>query len=81
MTPVAPGFSAVDSIAGSCGRHITWRCGAVTYGPPLSEGCSLLDGPARFAKRSRQLGSILHAGRCWLRLGCGLACVVGLFGM
>lgn len=27
------------------------------------------------------LASILHAGRCWLRLGCGLACVVGLFGM
>ena len=27
-------------------RHITWRCdcGAVTYGAPLFDGCSLLDG-------------------------------------
>jgi hypothetical protein len=39
----------VGSIACSCGRHLTWRCecGAVTYGPALAEGCSLLDGPAR----------------------------------
>jgi hypothetical protein len=37
------------SIACSCGRHLTWRCecGAVTYGPPLGEGCSLLNGSAR----------------------------------
>jgi hypothetical protein len=39
----------VGTIACSCGRHITWRCecGAITYGPPLTERCSLLDGPAR----------------------------------
>jgi hypothetical protein len=31
------------------GRDLTWRCewGAVTYGPALTSGCSLLDGPAR----------------------------------
>jgi hypothetical protein len=40
-----PGRMLVGSIACSCGRHLTWRCecGAVTYGPALSEGCSLLD--------------------------------------
>jgi hypothetical protein len=29
--------------------HLTWCCvfGAVTYGPALAEGCSVLDGPAR----------------------------------
>jgi hypothetical protein len=39
----------VGSTECSCGRHVTWRChcGAVTYGPALAEGCSLLDGPAR----------------------------------
>ena len=39
----------VGSIACSCGRHLTWRCecGAVTYGPALGAGCSLLHGPAR----------------------------------
>jgi hypothetical protein len=39
----------VGSIACSCGRHLTWRCecGAVTYGPALTSGCSLLNGPAR----------------------------------
>jgi hypothetical protein len=44
-----PGRFLVGSIACSCGRHTTWRCecGAVTYGPALAEGCSLLDGPAR----------------------------------
>ena len=44
-----PGRMLVGSIACSCGRHLTWRCecGAVTYGPALGEGCSLLDGPAR----------------------------------
>jgi len=31
--------------------------------------------------RGRPLTSILRTGRCWLRLGCGLACVVSLFGM
>jgi len=38
----------VGSIACSCGRHLTWRCecDAVTYGPALGDGCSLLDGPA-----------------------------------
>jgi hypothetical protein len=44
-----PGRMLVGTIACSCGRHMTWRCecGAVTYGPALAEGCSLLDGPAR----------------------------------
>jgi hypothetical protein len=39
----------VGSIACSCGRHLTWscECGAVSYGPALTSGCSLLDGPAR----------------------------------
>jgi hypothetical protein len=39
----------VNTIPCSCGEHITWECecSAVTYGPALSEGCSLLDGPAR----------------------------------
>ncbi|MBV8350498.1 MAG: hypothetical protein JOZ49_24215 [Mycolicibacterium sp.] len=39
----------VGSIACSCSRHLPWHreCGAVTYGPALAEGCSLLDGPAR----------------------------------
>jgi hypothetical protein len=47
--PDATGPTLVGSIACSCGRHLTWRCdcGAVTYGPALAEGCSLLDGPAR----------------------------------
>jgi hypothetical protein len=26
---------------------LTCKCGAVTYGPELAEGCSLLNGPAR----------------------------------
>jgi len=40
------GRMLVGSIACSCGRHLTWgcECGAVTYGPVLPEGCSLLDG-------------------------------------
>jgi hypothetical protein len=44
-----PGRVLVGSIACSCGRHLSWRCecGAVTNGPALAEGCSLLDGPAR----------------------------------
>jgi hypothetical protein len=44
-----PGHTIVGTIACSCGRHLTWRCecGAVTYGPALTEQCSLLDGPAR----------------------------------
>jgi hypothetical protein len=44
-----PGRVLVGSIACSCGRHLTWRCdcGAITYGPALGDGCSLLDGPAR----------------------------------
>jgi hypothetical protein len=43
-----PGRMLVGSIACSCGRHLTWRweCGAVTYGPALAEGCSVLDRPA-----------------------------------
>jgi hypothetical protein len=43
------GRTIVGTIACSCGRHLTWRCecGAVTYGPALGEGCSLLNGPAR----------------------------------
>jgi hypothetical protein len=47
--PLGPGRMLVGSIACSCGRHLTWRCdcGAVTYGPPLGAGCSLLDGPSR----------------------------------
>jgi hypothetical protein len=45
----ALGRILVGSLACSCGRHLTWRyeCGAVTYGPALANGCSLLDGPAR----------------------------------
>jgi phosphate transport system protein len=37
------------TIACSCGRRTIWRChcGAVTYGPPLGDGCSLLAGAAR----------------------------------
>jgi hypothetical protein len=48
-----PDRMLVGSIACSCGRHLTWRCdcGAVTYGPALAEGCSLLDGPARVRTR------------------------------
>jgi hypothetical protein len=44
-----PGHMLVGSIACSCGRHLTWRRerGAVTYGPALGAGCSLLKGPAR----------------------------------
>lgn len=32
----------------SCGDHITWECecSAITYGPALATGCSLLDEPA-----------------------------------
>jgi hypothetical protein len=39
----------VYNIPCSCGEHITWECecSAITYGPALAEGCSLLDGPAR----------------------------------
>jgi hypothetical protein len=46
---IAPRAISIGSIACSCGRHLTWRCecGAVTYGPALGDGCSLLDGPAR----------------------------------
>jgi len=45
----------VGSIACSCGRHLTWRCGcgAVTYGPALAEGCSLLDGPHQIVYEGR----------------------------
>ena len=44
-----PGHMIVYNIPCSCGEHITWECecSAVTYGPALAEGCSLLDGPAR----------------------------------
>jgi hypothetical protein len=47
--PLRPGRVLVGSIACSCGRHLTWccECGAVTYGPALADGCSLLNGPAR----------------------------------
>jgi len=47
-TLIAAPAQFVGSIACSCARHLTWRCecGAVTYGPALAEGCSLLDGPA-----------------------------------
>jgi hypothetical protein len=46
----------------SCGRHMTWRCecGAVTYGPALADGCSVLDGPARVRSR----GSGKAPARC-----------------
>jgi hypothetical protein len=39
----------VRAILCSCGWHTVWRChcGAVTHGPPLADGCSLLDGPVR----------------------------------
>jgi len=44
-----PGHMIVNTIPCSCGEHITWECecSAITYGPALAEGCSLLDGPAR----------------------------------
>jgi hypothetical protein len=44
-----PGHMIVDTIPCSCGEHITWECecSAITYGPALAEGCSLLDGPAQ----------------------------------
>jgi hypothetical protein len=47
--PLMTGRMLVGTMACFCGRHITWRCdcGAITYGPPLGEGCSLLDGLAR----------------------------------
>jgi hypothetical protein len=43
------GGMLVGSSACSCRRHLTWRCecGAVTYGPALAEGCSLLGAGAR----------------------------------
>jgi hypothetical protein len=55
------GRMLVGSIASACGRHLTWRCecGAVTYGPALAEGCSLLDGPARMRQPDRQVGFLL----------------------
>jgi hypothetical protein len=44
-----PGHMIVYNIPCSCGEHITWECecSAVTYGPALTEGCSLLERPAR----------------------------------
>jgi hypothetical protein len=44
-----PGRMVVGNIASSCDRYLTWRCecGAVTYGPALAAGRSLLHGPAR----------------------------------
>src|SRR3984957_1274116 len=44
------------SVACSGGRHLTWRCewGALTYGPALAEGCSLLA-----ARLDAQLGENL----------------------
>ena len=43
------GHMIVYTIPCSCGEHITWECecSAITYGPALAEGCSLLDGPAQ----------------------------------
>jgi hypothetical protein len=47
--PLRVDRTIVRAIPCACGRHTFWRChcGAVTYGPPLGDGCSLLDGPAR----------------------------------
>ena len=44
-----PGHMIVGTLPCSCGWHTTWECecSAVTYGPALADGCSLLDGPAR----------------------------------
>lgn len=52
-TGYGPGTCWSGSIACSCGRHLTWpcECGAVSYGPALAEGCSLVDGPARLSIR------------------------------
>ena len=54
----------VGSIACSCGRHLTGRseCGAVTYGPALVEGCSLLEGAGPVARNSLS-GSVRRACR------------------
>jgi hypothetical protein len=51
--PHLPGRTIIGAIPCSCGRHLTWacECGAVTYGPALAEGCSLLDGPARVREK------------------------------
>jgi hypothetical protein len=59
-----PGHTSVGTIACSCGRHLTWRCecGAVTYGPALAEGCSLLDGPRGCAASEHPTG-MSGAGR------------------
>jgi hypothetical protein len=44
-----PGHMIVYNIPCSCGDHITWECecSAVTYGPALTEGCSLRERPGR----------------------------------
>jgi hypothetical protein len=44
-----PGHMLVNTIPCSCGAHIAWECecSAVTYGPALAEGCSLLDRRAK----------------------------------
>lgn len=43
------GRSTVGHAPCSCGGHTTWccsTCDAVTYGPALSGGCTVLIGPA-----------------------------------
>ena len=66
-----PGRMIVYAIACSCGEHLTWECecSAITYGPALAEGCSLLDGPAR--------GAVSSPPITIYRLG-GLHCSLGV---
>jgi hypothetical protein len=86
--PLRPGRMLVGSVACSCGRHLTGccECGAVTYGPALAEGCSLLDatgphgcGSARGLSRmaGRFLGELHARGEAELGVDVG---EVGLHG-
>ncbi|TDH56700.1 hypothetical protein E2F47_06105 [Mycobacterium eburneum] len=46
---LGPRRSLVGHQPCSCGGHTTWEClacGAVTYGPALADGCTVLAGPA-----------------------------------
>lgn len=46
--PLRPGQITVGHQPCSCrGGHTTWRCecDAVTYGPPIGDGCRVLNGP------------------------------------
>ena len=66
---ILPGRTIVGTIPCSCGRHLTWRCecGAVTYGPALSESCSLLDGPARVRGSLASRSAKFATKMIWIR--------------